>query len=529
VSENPDGSRTFTITKKHLRSTDRDSFNPGLKYEITTPPKHGKILKLAAAETPSEVEEFVQKDLDDKNIVYALNDDVDATEDSFTFTLVDQGGNKRENLQYGLQWSFISLASELLVVDETEKELIITVKRRGFLGETSFVTVQAKNSLAEAELDFTSEDVSSRQVQLNPGQSEAVWKIKILQDDIYEENEDFEVELSDPVMSILEEPSRAIVQIIDPDDESTVFFPEPSYETIENVGVLRIPIQRAGDVSKEFAVICSTKSGTAGGTGPIPIESFYDYVSRNEDHNSVIRFAPNQKEATCDITIIDDSLYEPAEEFTVTLSQPTGGKIDPIKNTVSVVILKDPADTPIVYFEVSKMDVTEDVGKVEFKVQRKGSDLSIESSVIVRSRSPNIPTSLASMSSEDRRRRRYAEDRADQSTSDIIADLKYRAADAGTDYVAISKIVTFGPDETSATVSVTILDDLGSPVMEGLEQFEIYLSMPEQCVVGSPEEVIITIDDREDDKPEVSFQKPEIHSSEADGSVTALVIRKGRV
>ena len=63
----------------------------------------------------------------------------------------------------------------------------------------------------------------SRQVQLNPGQSEAVWKIKILQDDLYEENEDFEVALSEPVMSILEEPSRAIVQIIDPDDESTVF------------------------------------------------------------------------------------------------------------------------------------------------------------------------------------------------------------------------------------------------------------------------------------------------------------------
>lgn len=521
IQENMDGSRTFSITKKHLRSTDRDSFNPGLMYKITTPPMHGKMLKLSAAQTPQQIDEFVQKDLDDKNIVYALNDDVHDTEDSFTFSLVDQGGNKRENLQYNLQWSFISLASELLVVDETEKELIITIKRRGFLGETSFVTVQPKDSLAEAELDFTSQGVSSRQVQLNPGQSEAAWKIKILNDDLYEENEDFEVELSDPVMSILEEPSRAIVQIIDPDDESTVFFPEASYETIEKIGVLRIPIQRAGDISKEFVVICSTISGSAGGTGPTPMESYYDYVSRNEDHNSIIRFAPNQKEATCDVTIIDDSLFEPNEDFTIKLSQPTGGKIDAIKDRATITIVEDPNDTPIVAFEIQKMDVTEDVGKIEFKVIRSGSDLSFESSVIVRSRSPNIPTSLASA------RKRRDVDRSDASASDIIADLKYRAAEAGSDYVAISKIVNFGPEETVATVSVTILDDLGGPVMEGLEQFEIYLSMPEQCIVGTPDEIKITIDDREDDKPEVSFQKSEITVNESEEMVTALVIRKG--
>ena len=160
VQENPDGSRTFTITKKHLRSTDRDSFNPGLTYKITEPPKHGKILKLAAAETPTEIDQFLQKDLDDKKIVFSLNDDVTDTSDFFLFTLIDQGGNKVKNLRYNFQWSFISLASELLIVDETEKELIITITRRGFLGETSFVTVEPKDSLAEAGLDFTSQGVS---------------------------------------------------------------------------------------------------------------------------------------------------------------------------------------------------------------------------------------------------------------------------------------------------------------------------------------------------------------------------------
>ena len=171
--------------------------------------------------------------------------------------------------------------------------------------------------------------------------------------------------------------------------------------------------------------------------------------------------------------------------------------------------------------------MVENVGKIEFNVVRSGSDLSIESSIIVRSRSPNIPTTLASYADPIRKRRETRT--GSNPASDIIDDLKYRAAEAGSDYVAISKIVTFGPDETVATVSVTILDDLGSPVMEGLEQFEVYLSMPEQCIVGDPREIKITIDDREDDKPEVSFQKPEISVDESESVVTALVIRKGRV
>ena len=108
---------------------------------------------------------------------------------------------------------------------------------------------------------------SSRQVQINPGQSEAVWKVKILDDDIYEESEDFIVKLSDPVMSIFEEPTRAEIEIIDPDDQSMVMIPEPEYTTVESIGKFRVPIKRVGDITKEFAVICSTKSGTAGGTG----------------------------------------------------------------------------------------------------------------------------------------------------------------------------------------------------------------------------------------------------------------------
>ena len=105
--------------------------------------------------------------------------------------------------------------------------------------------------------------------------------------------------------------------------------------------------------------------------------------------------------------------------------------------------------------------------------------------------------------------------------------MKYHAAQAGTDYVGISKTITFLPEETSKIVSIVILDDVGSPVMEGLEQFEVYLSMPQDCVFSDPQEIVITIDDREDDKPSVEFRDAETRVTESDGEVSALVIRKG--
>ena len=69
-----------------------------------------------------------------------------------------------------------------------------------------------------------------------------------------------------------------------------------------------------------------------------------------------------------------------------------------------------------------------------------------------------------------------------ETADDILDNLKYHAAQAGTDYVGISKTVTFDSEETEKIVSIVILSDVGSPVMEGLEQFEVYLSMPQEQV-----------------------------------------------
>lgn len=74
------------------------------------------------------------------------------------------------------------------------------------------------------------------------------------------------------------------------------------------------------------------------------------------------------------------------------------------------------------------------------------------------------------------------------------------AVAAGLDYVGISRNLDFAAGVSMQTFRVVILDDLGQPILEGPEKFELVLRMPMNGILGEPSKATILINDTVSDR-----------------------------
>lgn len=190
----------------------------------------------------------------------------------------------------------------------------------GDLSRTVAVDYKTENGTAEAGTDF---DYAEGTLVFGPNEVKKSFSVKIIDDDVYEEDEQFSIRLSNcrfedttlnpninPLSHLKCYPDHATVMILDDDHNGIFVFPERQLECIENVGTLRCKVSRTCGARGKVKVPYKTVDNTA--------LAGKDYIAK-EDY---LTFYNNEIEKYIEIEIFDDEDYEKKESFYIELGQP---------------------------------------------------------------------------------------------------------------------------------------------------------------------------------------------------------------
>ncbi|OCT97312.1 hypothetical protein XELAEV_18009537mg [Xenopus laevis] len=491
-----DGKATNFITKKELMTMDPDTENKNLIYEISSGPSHGHLQN--KLKPGAQLTSFTQEDINLGLIQYILHEDKQKeTMDNYKFLVKDSKPNVVDDNMFHIQWSLIGFTHMSYNVSEKAGSISITVKRSGNLNQYAIVLCHTEQGTATSSssvgLKHRQQDYVeyAGQVQFDEREDTKTCTIIINDDEVYENIEQFTVELSMPVYALLGHITKATVNINDTEDEPTLQFEKKIYRANESAGLLSVPIERKGDPTSIVSAICYTLSKSAKGSSFYALESGSDFKSRGMSNEHRVVFGPGVTMSICDVKLIDDSEYEEEEEFEIALADTSeNARVGDI--AVAKVMIEGPNDASTISLGNATFTFSEDAGSVEIPVIRSGPDLSVPTSVWCATRSSDPPS-----------------------------------ATPGIDYVPSSKKIEFREGKTTEYCTLTIMDDTQHPVIEGLETFVVFLSSAHGAELTKPFQATVRVNDTVQDVPSMQFGKEVFTVKEKDGVLHVPVLRTG--
>jgi hypothetical protein len=149
--------------------------------------------------------------------------------------------------------------------------------------------------------------------------------------------------------------------------DSTIEFDVATDTVGEAAGSITVTARRTGANDVAATVNFAAASGTAtGGNSPCTGVATQDFLFPNV---STLTFAPGEREQTVTITICQDPTDENDENFTVTISNPTGPNVSLGTNTTETITITDDDASPSVTVDG---DATEEGTNLQFDVTVTG-------------------------------------------------------------------------------------------------------------------------------------------------------------
>ncbi len=345
----------------------------------------------------------------------------------------------------------IRLSSATYSVDEAGPTVTITATRIGGSSGAVGVRYATANGTATAGSDYTA--ASGVLNWANGDMVSKTFTVPITNDFLDEPNETFTVRiLTTTGGAILGSPSSAIVTITDDDSTSTVQFSQVASFGAESTISAGINVTLSAASGKMVTVKYATANGTA--------LSSSDYSARS----GVLTFTPGSTSRTISVPIIDNTIVEPDENFTVTLTTPVNATLG-TKNTHT--------------YTINDEDV--------FGAIRLSSPLYLVSEL-----GPMVTVTATRIGGSS-------------GTVGISYATSNGTATAGSDYTSVSGTLSWANgNRASKTFTVPITNDI---LDEPNETFTVRLTLPTGgAILGSPSSATVTINDNEP-TPTVRFSQ----------------------
>ena len=227
-------------------------------------------------------------------------------------------------------------------VNEDAGTATIQVARSGSTKESVTVDYATSNGSATAGTDYTA---ASGTLTFAANATTASFDVPILNDNAAEGTETVNLTLSDPSSHAqLGAQSTAVLNILDDEGDPTLQFSSSTYSVDEGgssvtVTVTLFPPYEASSGTRVYVDVATADDTAVAGA---------DYTTTTR---TPLRFDPGQTEKNISIPIAEDTLDEPDETFTVTLSNADGAQLSTAVATVTIV---DNDDAPTVQFSAAQ-------------------------------------------------------------------------------------------------------------------------------------------------------------------------------
>jgi hypothetical protein len=357
---------------------------------------------------------------------------------------------------------------EGVTVEEGETATL-TVTRGGDLSGAATLSYTTEDGTATGGADYTT---ATGSVTFPVGAASQTVAVDTLTDTHQEGPEAFTVRLAGPAGVGIGARTTATVTVTDdPADRVQFQFEQPAYFASEETGAATITVTRSGDPDIAASVNYTTSDGTA--------TEAVDYTAAS----GTLAFAAGETTLSFSVPLLSDTLQEGDETVSLTLSSPQNGDLG-TPDSATLTITDDPADQVAFRFSDAVYVGAEGNGPVTVTVERTGD--------------PNVAASVQ------------------------YSTANGTATEPG-DYAAATGLLEFPAGVTTQTFPVTVVDDTAQ---EGAETVQLALANPQNGVLGTPANALLSITD-DADQVSLRFEAPDFSALETAGEATITVRRDG--